>query len=254
MPKAYELTPQRLLSFKDPPDSKSASPAVKIYFHAPAFAKMALLIEKQAKEVAWHGLVSRKAPHVYEIEDIQVYPQIVSGVTVNTDQIPYQSWLMGFDTEAFNMIRMQGHSHVDLNPSPSGDDFRHQSKIVAMLEGDMFYIFMIWNKSLDYRIFVFDASEKLLYYGNDVQVDVLSAQSCPMGFSFDRENTFRLVSSLKPQLAGFYEEAVEFIKDPSSTGKFCSDNGRQGFKKKAKGAVPRPTTIFGRLLSRKNHS
>jgi hypothetical protein len=250
MPKAYELTP-RGLSVKDIPGEKTAVSAVKVYFHTMAFAKMALLIDRQEKEVAWHGLVSRKAPHVYEVEDVQVYPQTVSGVTANTDQIPYQNWLMGFDTDAFNMIKMQGHSHVNMTPHPSGDDFRHQSKIVAMLEGDMFYIFMIWNKAFDYSVFLFEAGEKMLYSGGEVRVDVLSAQSSPMEFLFNRKNTLALVSSLQPQLVGFYEEAADLIRDCPSCGRAYPGNGRQSVKEKAKS---RPPSFLSRLLCRKKHN
>ena len=208
MPVPYRISSQGFLTFENPSESKRMP---KIYFHPSAFAKMALLIETQDNEVAWQGLVVRKSPHVYEIEDILVYPQIVSGATVNTDQTPYQMWLMGLNEEVFNKAKMQGHSHVSMKTSPSGVDIRHQAQIVAMLEDGMFYLFMIWNKAFSYHVFLYDASEKLMYSRREVQVDVLSPKSRPTGFTFKRSKVLKHISAHVSQLTDFYVEAVKLI-------------------------------------------
>lgn len=211
----YKFNSGGILTFGKPATSKLSEP-VKMHFHPLAFAKMALLIEKQSKEVAWHGLIVRKEPYVYEIEDVLVYPQVVSGVTVNTDQVPYQSWLMGHDNDVFGKIRMQGHSHVNMGTNPSGVDMKHQSGIVTQLEGDMFYVFMIWNKSFKCQTFVYDVREKLVYYGDDILIDVLSTKLHPTGFTFEQKKVLKLVKHLYPQIAGFYGDAVKLIRDPSA--------------------------------------
>ena len=73
-----------------------------IYFTAAAWTKMVILIQEFDKEVAWHGLASRiesEGRNEYTIYDILVYPQEVTGATVNTDQEAYQTWLMAKDDE-----------------------------------------------------------------------------------------------------------------------------------------------------------
>lgn len=102
--------------------------------------------------------------------DILVYPQQVSGATVNTDQEEYTNWLYGLEDAVFNALKMQGHSHVDMGVSPSSVDLTHQSEILSQLEGDMFYIFMIWNKRLEHTIKIYDLGSNTLYEDEDIQL------------------------------------------------------------------------------------
>ena len=108
-----------------------------------AYKKIVALVTEFTDEVGWHGSVSRTGDNEFVIEDIFVYPQEVTGSTVNTDQFKYTEWLYGLDDETFNKIRMQGHSHVNMGVSPSGVDDKHRQQILNQLEPDMFYIFMI---------------------------------------------------------------------------------------------------------------
>lgn len=143
-----------------------------IFLSSIAFAKMNALIQQFDSEVAWHGVVHRdeEDPTIFRITDILVYPQIVSGATVNTDQGAYQSWLYAFDDDVFNNIRMQGHSHVSMNVSPSGVDTTHQEKILSQIRDDDYYIFMIWNKRYEHFVRIFDLKNNTLYETADVDV------------------------------------------------------------------------------------
>lgn len=146
-----------------------------VYFAEVAWLKMQTLIREFDKEVAWHGIAYRgndKSKDEYYITDILVYPQEVTGATVNTDQEKYEMWLMQHEDEVFNNIRMQGHSHVNMGTTPSSVDTTHQEKILAQLEDDMFYIFMIWNKRGEKTIKIYDLAKNILFDGNDVTVEV----------------------------------------------------------------------------------
>lgn len=144
----------------------------KLGFSPAAFSKMMMLVQKFDSEVAWHGTArrSKKADNVFHIDDIFVYPQEVTGSTVNTDQLKYQQWLMSFDDETFNNIRMQGHSHVNMGTTPSGVDVTHQQSILGQLEENMFYIFMIWNKKYESTIKIFDLKNNTLYETADIDI------------------------------------------------------------------------------------
>ena len=149
-----------------------------IYFTAEAWVKMIMLIQEFDKEVAWHGVAHRvdnEDLDEYIVSDILVYPQEVTGATVNTDQDKYQTWLMNHEDDVFNNIRMQGHSHVNMAPSPSGVDLTHQEKILDQLENDMFYIFMIWNKSFKRNIKIYDLQKNVLFEDGDVEVKILDS-------------------------------------------------------------------------------
>ena len=112
-----------------------------------AYRKIVALVMEFPDEIGWHGTVSRSGDNEFIITDIFVYPQEVTGSTVNTDQQAYTEWLYELDDETFGKIRMQGHSHVNMGVSPSGVDDKHRQKILDQLEKNMFYIFMVWNSA-----------------------------------------------------------------------------------------------------------
>jgi hypothetical protein len=138
-----------------------------------AYRKIITLVTEFSSEIAWHGSVSRSADNEFIIEDIFVYPQEVTGSTVNTDQKAYTDWLYALDDETFGKLRMQGHSHCNMSVSPSGVDETHRQKILEQLDADMFYIFMIWNKSLSVHTLIYDMSKNILYEDDDVVVNLL---------------------------------------------------------------------------------
>ena len=154
----------------------SESRRATVYFTQEAWVKMAMLICSFDKEVAWHGLAKRgedETKDEYIIYDILVYPQEVTGATVNTDQEEYEKWIMQFEDEDFFNIRMQGHSHVNMGVYPSAVDITHQEKILNQLSDDMFYIFMIWNKSFNKHIKVYDMKKNILFEAADIDVVIL---------------------------------------------------------------------------------
>ena len=141
-----------------------------------AYTKMIALIQDSEKEVAWHGVAHRlEAEGQYVITDILVYPQEVTGATVNTDQAEYEQWMMNLEDDIFNNLRMQGHSHVRMDCFPSHTDLEHQKKIIQQLEGDMFYIFMIWNKYFKFHATIYDLKINTLFEHGDVSVHMVGA-------------------------------------------------------------------------------
>lgn len=143
-----------------------------IYFTTLAWAKMCHLIMGFDSEVGWHG-IARKVGNVgcnYIIDDILVYPQDVSGVTVEMND-DYDLWSSKLSNEEFNNLRMQGHSHVNMGVTPSGTDTKGNKEILsAMADTDSFYIFMIWNKKLERNIKIYDMAENVLFENSDIDV------------------------------------------------------------------------------------
>ena len=174
-----------------------------LYFTADAWAKMTALIRDFDKEVAWHGVASRgedDGKDEYIISDIVVYPQTVSGATVEMDTEEYAKWLMdNADDERFEHIHMQGHSHVNMAPNPSSVDLNHQEEILNMLGDDDFYIFMIWNKSLSNNIKIYDLKKNVLFEDKDI--------------TFQHE---------EGELDEFIKQAKEMVKTAKETGKILT--------------------------------
>jgi len=144
-----------------------------VWLEPDAYRKIIALVTEFKDEVGWHGAVSRIGDTEFTIEDIFVYPQEVTGSTVNTDWEAYTQWLYALEDDTFGRIRMQGHSHVNMGVSPSGVDDKHRQQILDQLEPDMFYIFMVWNKRLEVHTLIYDMARNVLYEDRDVDVKLL---------------------------------------------------------------------------------
>jgi len=147
---------------------------VTVWLTMEAYRKIIALVIEFSNEVGWHGTVSRINDSEFVIEDIFVYPQEVTTSTVNTNQEAYTEWLYELNDDTFNNIRMHGHSHCNMGVSPSGVDDNHRQKILDQLEPDMFYLFMVWNRSLAIHTLVYDMQHNILYENKDVEVKLLS--------------------------------------------------------------------------------
>ena len=187
---------------------QSTNQKAVVWFTPDAYTKMIALIQDSSKEVAWHGIAHRlEEPGQYVISDILVYPQEVTGATVNTDQAEYEGWIMSLEDEVFNNLRMQGHSHVYMDCHPSHTDLEHQGKIIDQLEGDMFYIFMIWNKHFKFTGKIYDLKINTLFESSDISVQMVGASQ---------------------GLADFLTEARAMVKTKSYTSGSGYRSGYQG--------------------------
>lgn len=147
-----------------------------VYFTAEAWAKMVMLINSFSNEVAWHGVAHRVESQLdeYIISDILVYPQTVTGASVDMDTEKYATWLQeNAEDDRFYNIHMQGHSHVNMATTPSSVDLNHQEEILQMLDDNNFYIFMIWNKSLSSNIKIYDMQKNILFENSDITVKII---------------------------------------------------------------------------------
>lgn len=236
-----------------------------VWFTPDAYTKMIALIQDSDKEVAWHGVAHRIEDKVgeYIISDILVYPQEVTGATVNTDQAEYETWLMKQEDDVFNNLRMQGHSHVRMETFASSTDLEHQAKIVQQLEGDMFYIFMIWNKYFKYTAKIYDLKINTLFEPGDVSVQMLGASKGLLEFLSEaramvKTKTYTNQSYNYSGYQGNYQSGTQNQNKPATTStptqttqsaansaKPAAGNDKQGVGNNA-GEVPsRPKTCIG---------
>lgn len=138
-----------------------------------AYMKINALIKTCSKEVGWHGLVTRVEPGEgnedevwFELYDIIVFPQTVTGASVTPDATEYALWLQSQPDEVFNDIRFHGHSHVNMGTTPSGTDTTYQDQLLDQVKD--FYIFGIFNKKGAKNLVVYDVETNVLYENKDI--------------------------------------------------------------------------------------
>lgn len=140
-----------------------------------AYYKMQSLVNACNKEVGWHGVVERgedtEEEAVFHLTDILVFPQEVTATTVTPDETEYSMWLSKLPDEVFNKLRFHGHSHVRMGVSPSGTDTQYQDQLLSQVND--FYIFGIFNKHGNKKLFIYDMEANALYEPEDIELTCL---------------------------------------------------------------------------------
>lgn len=139
---------------------------IRVIFSNEAYKKMRALIEQSPKEIGWHGVVEHPSEKIYEITDIILFPQTVTGATVTTDDEEYNNWLMSVEDDVFNKLRFYGHSHVNMSTHPSVTDDTYIKNIIQNCND--FYIFGILNKRNDSWFNIYDIKNNILYESSDI--------------------------------------------------------------------------------------
>ena len=142
-----------------------------IYITPNAYIKMRMLVDKNDKEIGWYGIVNEMPglQATYIIEDIIVYPQKVTGVTVEQDEDRMFEFEMSLTTEQVNHKRFHGHSHVNIGTSPSGVDESFYQDLLSQVTD--YFIITITNKHNEYTTRFYDVANNILY--TDVPIQLL---------------------------------------------------------------------------------
>lgn len=225
--------------FKFEKDLGTVNQKAKVLFMEDTFAKMKMLIASMDKEVGWHCLARKVEPdegyaNQYEVYDIMVYPQEVTGSTVNTNKEEFSQWLYDRSDEEFNNLRFHGHSHVNMGVSPSSVDKDMYTDWLDDLSKGMpnqFYIFSIWNKKDEHWMNIYDLDDNVLYESKDIDVKYI-ADGGIMGFISDAQGmvktkTYAPAKALKNNVtymdqAGYPMDDFEskYYRDNYGAGKY----------------------------------
>lgn len=141
----------------------------RVVFSPTAYLTIQEIVATCNKEVAWHGTVVKVNKGEYFIDNIMIYPQKVTGVTVESDDDEYPQWIMKLDDDTFNALRFQGHSHVNMGITPSATDKNYYETVLNNLGENDFYIFMIMNKSGKVYMEIHDMADNVIYETSDIE-------------------------------------------------------------------------------------
>lgn len=131
------------------------------YITAVAYSKMKLLVHTHSEEIGWYGTVERHPNNQFIINDIIVYPQHVSGATCEQDESKMFEFETSLTNEQVNARRFQGHSHVNMNTTPSGVDETFYKQLMEHVT-DYFMVAVI-NKSGSIYTRFYDVEHNIIY-------------------------------------------------------------------------------------------
>jgi len=145
-----------------------------LIFSEMAWLKTSAIVQEFSTEVAWHGTARRGEDDDYYVDDIIMYPQVVTGTTVDLDKERSFEWMTSLSDEVYANMKMHGHSHVNMGVTPSSTDLKfYKEEILDELNDDSFYIFMIMNKKHDITVKIYDYRKNIFFDTADVNVSVL---------------------------------------------------------------------------------
>lgn len=141
-----------------------------IYITTEAYVKLRKLVDDTTTEIGWYGTVTKMPgfESVYVIDDIIVYPQVVTGATCVQDDDRVFEFELSLSTDQVNRKRFHGHSHVNMGVTPSGVDEQFYQDILTQVED--YFIIMVTNKSGNYYTRFYDMQNNILYTSIPVQV------------------------------------------------------------------------------------
>ena len=148
-----------------------------IYYTPSAFAKTVMLLKNFESEVAWYCLADRgEEDNEFIVFDVLVYPQSVTGATVEADEAATAKFMRDLTDEQAEHLFCQCHSHVNMGTTPSSTDLTHQSGIVDSMNGQGFYIFQIWNKRLETSNFIYDFDNNVYWENADIDIEIIDEE------------------------------------------------------------------------------
>ena len=152
--------------------SVKAKDKIIIRFTPQAYLRCLEMVKSYSSEIGWYGLIRKLDDRTYQVYDIIVCNQRVSGGRVVTDDDDMIEFYEKLTDEQAEFLHFQAHSHVNMSTSPSSVDLENQASTVKNMGGTGFYLFQIWNKSLDINSFLYDLDNNVFYDKNDIEVIV----------------------------------------------------------------------------------
>lgn len=136
-----------------------------IYCTLTAMYKMRYYIDNCDKEIGWLGYVDRLNKYTFLIKDVFLLKQEVHSATTEISPDALAEMANNLiakgdeGIEIYNSIRMWGHSHVNMSPSPSVQDNDQMKEFTTT----GFYIRLIGNKRGEWNVSLWDFDNNILW-------------------------------------------------------------------------------------------
>lgn len=125
----------------------------ELYILPQARQKMEMYCDLSDGEIGWLAFVEKFDGVGFLITDCVLLKQEVNGTTTEIDPMALIEFWNETAPEQQCKIKMWGHSHVNMSPTPSGQD---DSQMEYFKDGNPWFIRLITNKKREYHIDIFD--------------------------------------------------------------------------------------------------
>ncbi len=132
----------------------------ELYILPEARNKMELYCDLSDGEIGWLAFVEKFDNQGFLITDCVLLKQEVNGTTTEIDPMALIEFWNETPIEKQCKIKCWGHSHVNMSPTPSGQD---DSQMEYFKDGNPWFIRLITNKKREYNIDIFD-------YANGIKI------------------------------------------------------------------------------------
>ena len=175
----------------------------KVWISIDALIKMEQYVKQSDKEIGWLGLVE-KTDEEYVITDVDLMKQENSEVTTDINEKGLQEYAERLIKEGrsadLEKVRCWGHSHVEMNVYPSGQD---NETFREYYENCNFFIRIIANKNGSFKLDIAITERELLF--ENVNWEILYPEEIA--------NAAKEIEKLRVLIEKFYKEKKETIEE-----------------------------------------
>ena len=144
-----------------------------VYYTQEAWYTLSKYVELCSGEVGWLGTVDVLESGDYLIDKVYLLEQTVTGATTDIESDAVANLAVSLEEQGIDSSRLRywGHSHVNMQVSPSGTD---EDQLQEYLDnGCNYFIRGIYNKKGDAKVDVFDQDKGVVFQAcqNKLQID-----------------------------------------------------------------------------------
>lgn len=156
----------------------------ELYILPEARQKMELYCDLSDGEIGWLAFVEKYDKQGFLITDCVLLKQEVHATTTEIDPTALLEFWNNTPVEKQSQIKMWGHSHVNMSPSPSGQD---DSQMDYFKDGNPWFIRLITNKKREYHIDIYDYENGLKIHMDQADLKTFNPAESELRKSIEEE-------------------------------------------------------------------
>lgn len=156
----------------------------ELYILPTALQKMEMYCDLSDGEIGWLGFVEKYDTQGFLITDCVLLKQEVHATTTEIDPTALLEFWNNTPTEKQEQIKIWGHSHVNMSPTPSGQD---DSQMDYFKDGNPWFIRLITNKKREYYIDIYDYEHGLKIHMDQADLKIFNPAESELRKSIEEE-------------------------------------------------------------------